>query len=142
MTDQQRIAELEIQRDKLRSELSEGMRRYAADVQKLRAENAQLAAMVDGFQKHYQIARGRVMANFAHVPEAVRVVEWMDHEMHDALSQNPSTALRELLEPTIKTLRTAQLFSIKWCGLESGEVKDEIARLEKLCGKEGGGDER
>lgn len=36
--------------------------------------------------KHWEIGRGRILANFAHAPCAIRVIEWLDQEMAKVLT--------------------------------------------------------
>jgi hypothetical protein len=48
-----------------------------------KAELEKAQAQVASLQNHWQIARGRVMANFGHVPTVVRAVEWMEIEMNN-----------------------------------------------------------
>lgn len=51
-----------------------------AEIEQLKCETEAKCA---SWRQHWQTARDRVMANFGHVPEIVRAVEWMQHEMHD-----------------------------------------------------------
>lgn len=107
MTDQQRIAELEQQlndANTLAKHKHDTATTFMNQVKRLQAENAQLAATVDGLQKHYQIARGRVMANFAHVPEAVRVIDWMDHEMNQACGKEGGMNDRQRIAELSRTI--------------------------------------